>query len=155
MNCFFLGGTENGDKLSREGIVSFAIPDLGVFFKTRHFGSSFECEYMSLLTLLAFIDRNPKIFSQQKIRIYTENPLIVHQINQKVSCSQDLKPHRDKALSYKEGFCYSISWIPSHENRSREVFFDGPVSHKNPNLDSDPFINSTMEKSDIARSRFS
>lgn len=152
MNCFFLGGTGNGNKLGREGIVSFAIPDLGVLFKTRHFGSSFECEYISLLALLAFIEKNSKMFSQQNIRIYTENPLIVHQINKRAFCSQDLEPHRDRALSYKERFYYSINWIPSHENRAREVFFDRPADYKKPKVDSNSFVNSTAEKSSIVES---
>ncbi|MCJ7508589.1 MAG: hypothetical protein MUO85_07660 [candidate division Zixibacteria bacterium] len=123
-----------------------------MLFKTRHFGSSFECEYISLLALLAFIEKNPKMFSQQKIRIYTENPLIVHQMNKRASCSQDLEHHRDRALNYKERFCYSINWIPSHENRAREVFFDRPADYKNSNPDSDSFANSTAEKSGIAES---
>jgi hypothetical protein len=139
MNCFFLGGAENGNKLAKEGLVSFAIPDLGVLFKTRHFGSPFECEYMSLLVLLAFIEKNPRAFSQQKIHIYSENPLIVYQINQKAFCSRDLKPHRDKALSYKKKFSYSISWVPSYENRAREILFGRPSTHQSLKLDSDIF----------------
>jgi len=123
MNCFFLGGSGNGDKSFKEGIASFAIPDLGVYFKTRCLGSSFQCEYMSLLALLSFIEENLRRFNQHKIRIYSENPLIVHQVNQKTSCSPDLEPHRDKALNYKQKFSYSINWIPSHENRARDMLF--------------------------------
>lgn len=121
MNCFFLGKSGNGNGSSKEGLVSFSIPDLGVAFKTRYFGSFFECEYMSFLALLSFIEKNPKIFKKQKVNIYSDNPLIVYQVNQKSFCSRDLKSHRDKALVYKKRFSYSLEWIPSDENRAREM----------------------------------
>jgi len=124
MNCFFLGRTEGVNGLSQEGIVSFVIPDLEVVFKTRYFGSFFECEYMSLLALLTFIEKNRESFNRQTIRIFSDNPLIVYQINQKGVCSRDLTPHRDKALSYKQRLSYSLEWIPSHENRAREVLLE-------------------------------
>ena len=129
MNCFFLGRAEDANGPSKEGIVSFAIPDLGVVFKTRYFGSFFECEYMSLLALLIFIEKNQETFNQQKIRIFSENPLIVYQINQKGFCSRDLIPHRDKALSYRQKLSYSLEWIPSHENRARQVIFQNGLKN--------------------------
>ena len=137
MNCFFLGKTKDTDRCSREGTVCFTIPELGVLFKTRYFGSSFECEYMSLLTLLVFIERNSEIFNQHKINIYTDNPLIVHQMNKAGFCSQDIRRHRDKALTYRQKFSYSLSWIPSYENQARNLALkQSTEDHQfNPNSD--------------------
>lgn len=146
MNCFFLGRAGNKDRLCKEGIVSFIIPDLGVLFKTRFCGSFFECEYMSLLSLLAFIDRSPKIFNDHKIDIYTDNPLIVHQVTKKVSCSEDIRSHRDKAVGYRQKFPYSLGWVPSYENRARELLLRQSREDWKFNLDLDIFARSTEEQ---------
>jgi len=56
MKCYFYGTTNSDDpSITTDGVVSFAIPDTGIVFKSRWVGNQIECQYAALLSLLRFI----------------------------------------------------------------------------------------------------
>ena len=68
MKCFFNARSDEcGD--SRSGLVSFAIPDLGVLCRVRQEGSPLELEYKSLIALLNFLKTNEEYISYKEFDI--------------------------------------------------------------------------------------
>jgi hypothetical protein len=117
MECFFYGTTREGEERKRfNGVVSFAVPDLGIIFRAQFKGSPAECEYASLLALLEFVEQNPNLFRNKRIEIYGDSFLVVHQVNMQMHCAKDLEPYRNMALGYKKKIQYVLNWIPKGDN---------------------------------------
>jgi hypothetical protein len=127
IKCFISAKTRHPDKsLRQNGLVSFAIPDLGILFRVSYFGSYYELEYMSLLSLLRFIEMNRPAFENHKIDIYTTNSLLIYQVNQNAFCQKDLEKHKNLAIAYKNILNFSLNWIPDTENRAEKGMLDLP-----------------------------
>ena len=119
MRCYFSAQPDSEDRLRKQRrVISFVIPDLGVVFRSQHFGSLVECGYIGLLALLSFIEKNPEIFSDQKIEIYTNIPLIVYQINKNVFCEKEARFLKDMAVLYKRRLSFFLNWIPEKHNKA-------------------------------------
>ena len=96
MQCFFYAITrERGENLLRNGVVSFAIPDLGIVFRAQFKGTPKECEYASLLALLEFVELNPQLFRNKRIEVFGDSFTVVNQVNQQLICGKDLEPYRN------------------------------------------------------------
>ena len=131
IKCFISAKTllQNLEK-RQNGLISFAIPDLGVLFKSRNFGTHYELEYISLLALLRFIELNSKAFQNQKIEVLCSSPLLVYQMSENTVCQKELEPHRNLALAYKRKFNFSLSWVPEKENRAQHGTINLPPLKK-------------------------
>ena len=127
MKCFVSVKTLLKDKeKEQDGLISFAIPDLGVLFKIRHFGSYYELEYKSLLALLRFVEANDKAFRNQKLNVLSSSPLLIYQMNENSLCQKEVEPYRNLALVYKRKMKFSLSWVPEIENRALNGMMDLP-----------------------------
>jgi hypothetical protein len=127
MKCFISVKADLSDKEKKQnGLIGFAIPDVGVLFKTRHFGSFYELEYKSLLALLRFIEWNAKAFHNQKLNILCSSPLLVYQMNDNTLCQKEVEQDRNLALVYKRKLGFSLSWVPESENRASNGMMDLP-----------------------------
>ena len=122
MKCYFCGyGLRNGDGLSDDCITSFAIPDLGVLFRTRRKGARFERDYLALLTLLEFISVNSKEVGSQKFEILSDSAVVVYQITGKMPVSSRLMPYYRRVMKYKNELNFDVSWIPQSANRAAQT----------------------------------
>jgi len=127
IKCFIAAKTNSSDKsLRQNGLVSFAIPDLGILFRASYFGSYYELEYMSLLSLLRFIELNRPVFENQKIDIYCTSSILVYQVSQNAFCPKELEKHKNLAIAYKNILKFSLNWIPDAENRAEKGMLDLP-----------------------------
>ncbi|KPJ65069.1 hypothetical protein AMJ44_11145 [candidate division WOR-1 bacterium DG_54_3] len=127
IKCFISAKTLLLNKEKRQnGLISFAIPDLGILFKERYFGSHYELEYISLLALLRFIELNFKAFQSQKLNVLCSSPLLVHQMSENVVCQKEVERYRGLALAYKKKLKFSLSWIPESANRAQNGMMDLP-----------------------------
>jgi hypothetical protein len=127
LKCYVAAKTNLRDKsISQNGLISFAIPDLGILFRVRGLGSHYELEYMSLLSLLRFIELNRSVFEKHKIKIYSTSSLMVYQVNQNAFCQKELEKHKNLAVAYKNTFKFSLSWIPESENKAESGMLDLP-----------------------------
>lgn len=127
LRCYISSKTGLRNKEKRQnGLVSFAIPDLGVLFKARYLGSHYELEYFSLLTLARFIESNPKAFQGHKLSILCSSPLLVYQITQNSLCQKEVERHRNLALAYKKKLDFSLSWVPESQNPAQNGMIDLP-----------------------------
>jgi hypothetical protein len=117
MECFFYGTIREIEVKERfNGVLSFAIPDLGFIFRAQFKGTPAECEYASLLALLEFIEQNPNLFKSKRIEIYGDSFTVVHQVNMQMHCTKELEPYRNMALGYKRKIPYVLNWIPKNDN---------------------------------------
>lgn len=127
MKCYFSAKSEPKENSKNDRVlISFAIPDLGVLFRTHYKGELEECSYISLLKLLKFIESNPKAFQNQKIQIFSHDPRIIYQVNQREACGGVLDKLHGLALLYKERLKYSLNWIPLQQNRAEKGLLDQP-----------------------------
>lgn len=127
IRCFISVKTLLPNKEKKQnGLIGFAIPDLGVLFKERYFGSHYELEYVSLLVLLHFIELNHKAVEGQKINILCSSPLLVYQMSENRACQKEVERYRNLALAYKRKLQFSLSWVPESENRAQNGMMDLP-----------------------------
>ena len=135
IKCFIAAKTLLQDKERRQnGLISFAIPDLGILFKTRHFGSHYELEYVSLLLLLRFVELNSKAFQNLKLQVLCSSPLLVYQVSERTICQKEVERHRNLALAYKKKYGFSLSWVPESENRAHSGVIDLPPLKNSPDF---------------------
>jgi hypothetical protein len=121
MRCFFHGHNRGEDGLSGfNGLVSFAIPDLGISFRAQYRGNRDECEYASLLALLEFVELNPHLFRNRRIEIFGNDYLIISQVNQGAQPSRNLEPYMNMAIGYKNKIPFTLNWIPDNENLAQD-----------------------------------
>ncbi len=127
VKCYFSAKTLERDREKKQnGLTCFAIPEVGVIFKNSSYGSWYELEYLSLISLLRFIEANQTAFENQKISIMCSSPLLVYQMNENSGCQSELLPFRNLALAYKRRLNFSLSWIPEVENRAQNGRMDLP-----------------------------
>lgn len=117
IRCYFFGNRfpkENRTEIS--GITGFAIPDLGIVFRSRYNGTLFECQYAGLLALLKFLKSNLKNFQGKQFEIFSDSAVVVYQITHKKFVSDDLKTFYRSVLHYQKKIPFELSWIPINEN---------------------------------------
>ena len=121
MKCFFHGRKRNIEGMSgSNGLVSFAIPDIGISFRAPYTGNRHECEYASFLALLEFVDLNPHLFKNRRLEIFGDDYKIISQINQKSRPSKALEPFLNMVVGYKRKIPFTLNWIPGSENLAQD-----------------------------------
>ena len=131
MKCYFHGSGSKDSSAQKSGLVSFAIPDVGVLFRSTWRGNLYQCQYVSLLFLLKFIEVNPDVFSQVELQLYGDCPLIIQQINGQAYTPRSLEAYRDLTRLYVKKLRFSLRWIPEQQNRATGKAVDMPP---NPSL---------------------
>ncbi len=124
MKCYFYGNRfSTGDC---NGIISFAIPDYGVSFKTIWDADKTECQYLAFLALLRFIDLNRNTFQNEKIEALSDSSIVINQVKGIQYTEEDFKKYRNAAREYNDRSAYSLQWIPLYENRAFTGINDYP-----------------------------
>jgi hypothetical protein len=103
-------------RIPPRNLVTFAIPDIGVRFKAPYPADDMALEYASLLTLLEFIEINPKLFANRALELYCNSADLVNQVNTCRVDAPDLAPYLQRALEYRARLKYSINWISRDDN---------------------------------------
>jgi hypothetical protein len=130
IQAYFFGTSYNEHKNgSPVGLAGYAIPDLGIIFRTRHEGNIYECQYAGLLALLNFIELNNKSFQGAKFEILSDSALIIYQISHRKFISRDLTPLYNAAIEYKRKIDYRVTWVPRGENTALKGLSGIPALH--------------------------
>lgn len=147
LKCYFsvrISEQEKGKK--QNGLICFAIPEVGVLFKTRSIGSFFELEYISFLSLLRFLELNQKAFENLKLSILCSSPLLVYQMNENSGCQREVQQLRNLVLAFKRKLNFFLSWIPEGENRALNGMMDLPPLKISFDFNFEDIHNKTKEK---------
>ena len=123
MKCFFYSHSLENPNTRGLGVVSFCIPDLEITFRAKYMGTDMECHYAALLALLEFAEINPGLFKEKILEIYSDNSMMVNQVNLKADCRNELQPLRNIALSYKKRIPYMLGWVAPTENPAFDPMF--------------------------------
>lgn len=135
MQCFVYGSNLTDDPTRKNrGIVAFAVPDIGLMFKGGFTGSQPECEYMSLLTLLRFVEQNPKAFSQARLDILSDAAAMVYQVCGKAPATGLAARYLPTISHYREKLNFTVHWVPRKENSAIEGIYDLPPLKSAPPL---------------------
>ena len=119
MRCYVWGSNNKSQRDDvGNGIISFAIPDFGIQFRSRHPGTAAECEYVALLGLLNFANNNPRLFERHTLEVYTDAVSLVYQVNRKAAVPSSLDRHVKIIDLFRERHKLSIGWVPREENRA-------------------------------------
>jgi len=81
-------------------------------------------DYASLLTLLEFIEINPKLFVNRSLELFSANAELVDQVNRRQVDLPGLAPYLRKALEYRERLKYSINWVAPDANPAHDIEID-------------------------------
>ena len=127
LRCYFFGRIfstdENGQPV---GLAGFAIPDLGIIYRSRLRGSLFECQYRGLLALLKFIETNKKNFRGISFEILSDSAVVIYQVTHKKFVSRELQSYYQSVLGYQDRIPFKVSWVPSQENIAVTGLVDMP-----------------------------
>jgi hypothetical protein len=119
LRCYFFGRVFSKDKMSKSrGLAGFAIPDLGIIYRSKFNGTLFECQYAGLLGLLRFIETNKKSFKGIRFEILSDSAVVVYQVTQKKYVSEDLISSFRTVIGFQKKIPFKISWVPIEENIS-------------------------------------
>ena len=133
MKCFFHGSNLHEDKLVRNrGLISFAIPDYGVLYRSQYEGNCYECEYASGILLIRFIQLNQDHFKQKKLTLLTDSPIVVYQVHNRIAASKTLEKSRDLFLFYKRRLGFELTWIPASMNKAEMSLLELGVNTQTP-----------------------
>ena len=127
LRCYFFGRIFSSDEAGlSNGLAGFAIPDLGIIYRSRLKGSLFECQYRGLLALLTFISTNKKNFKGISFEILSDSAVVIYQVTHKKFVSRELLSYYQSVLGYQEKIPFRVSWVPSDENIAISGLVDMP-----------------------------
>ncbi|MCD6163554.1 MAG: hypothetical protein J7K40_14230 [candidate division Zixibacteria bacterium] len=127
MKCFFYGAVYDDDPLVKQtGIVSFAIPDIGVIFRSRWVGNLIECQYAALLSLLRFIETNDKLFKKENIEISSDASVVIYQLTKDTFVFKNIEPYYRLVQTYKAKFKFDLHWKPLKDNPAHHGLIGTP-----------------------------
>lgn len=144
MKCYFYGTGQSGELATGEGgVISFAVPDIGVVYRTRAQRDRLECEYLALIALLEFLDSNSSIMANQVLEILGDSAVVVYQLNGKMPVFSRVLKHYRRIEQYRRRLRFKVSWTPQSMNRaamtlpnlpplSAEMTFDFSFAKKKP-----------------------
>ena len=64
-------------------------------FRAQHEGNRYECEYAAGIALIRFMQLNQSHFAGKGIKFLTDSPIVVYQVNNKITATQSLLRYRD------------------------------------------------------------
>ncbi len=127
MQCFVYGSNLDQDSARRcRGIVAFAVPDIGLSFKGGFVGSQTECEYMSLLTFLRFVEQNPKVFDGSRLDILSDAAAMVYQVSGRAPTTSLADRYLPTVKHFRKKLNFSVFWIPQKDNSAFEGIYHLP-----------------------------
>lgn len=126
MDCFF--GTHElpeSSSMGKNAVVTFSIPDIGIWFKAPFEGvDQNHCGLASLLALLEFIDSNQKYFSNHTYQIFGNHNKVINQVNGREDIPKQFETLMLKAKGYRDKYRFSLEWIPTSDNDSLNQLLD-------------------------------
>jgi len=127
MQCFVYGSNLDSDHARKcRGIVAFAVPDIGLSFKSGYIGTQTECEYMSLLTFLRFVEQNPKVFGGSRLDILSDAAAMVYQVSGRAPSTTLADKFMPTVKHFQKKLNFSVFWIPQKDNSAFEGIYHLP-----------------------------
>jgi len=147
MKCYFYGTNLLTDKsATSRGLISFAIPDYGVLFRSQYQGNRYECEYAAAIALIRFIQLNQDHFQGKPLQLLTDSPIVVYQVNNRIATTRTMQRFRDLILYYMRKMSFELVWVPASVNRAGTPVAEIGINPQSPKFNYDIFDESTKRK---------
>jgi len=116
VKCYVSGQPAPGK--SQGGIVSFAVPEFGVLFRSVADGSRTDLEIVALFSLLRFAAQNAEIFSPRAVEIFSDYPPVVYLLNHEGPTGKEMGSIRAEAKKIAGSICFSVTLVAPEANRA-------------------------------------
>jgi hypothetical protein len=147
MKCYFYGSNLLPEKLAKNrGMISFVIPDYGVIFRSQYEGNRYECEYAAAIALIRFVQLNEEHFKGKALKLLTDSPIVVYQVNNRIATTKTLQRLRDLIFFYKRKMNFELIWVPASMNRASAPQAEIGTNPQSPQFNYDIFDESTRRK---------
>ncbi len=103
---------------TNQGTVSFAVPELGIIFRSSATGSRTDLEFIAFLSFLRFAEHNKEIFAKKELHIFTDNPILMYLMNQSVTATPETEAVLREASRAMKILSCKVKWIEPHMNRA-------------------------------------
>ncbi len=120
LKCYVSGRPVPKD--SKEGIVSFAVPEYGILFRCAAEGTRADLEIIAFLSFLRFVEHNKDIFKKRELHIFTDFPPLAYLMDKQVVSQRGMETVLRQAQKYGKSLVYKVVWIDTKRNRAA-----GPV----------------------------
>ncbi len=101
------------------GMVTFAIPSLGILFKCRADGSAIDLEFGAFFSLLKFIKTSLKDEKITSIRVFSSDPGFVFAFTGNSSHLTKGSAREKLLREYAQGLSIAVGYIESYKNKTR------------------------------------
>jgi len=102
-----------------DGLVLFALPDLGIQFKCRVAGESRSLEFAALLTLLQFLEKKLAGQKPSRIRVHSSDPAFVFAMANQLKQGAGQKKQIEMIKKWLKKMTIEIAIVPEHRNLAR------------------------------------
>ncbi|MEA2030238.1 MAG: hypothetical protein U9N55_01405 [candidate division Zixibacteria bacterium] len=100
------------------GMISFAVPDYGVLFRSRAHGTMIDLEFGAFFALLAFLKSRLSDQDIKAVQIMSSNPEFVFSFTGKKENIQQNKERARLLTEYSREYTIAISYVKPIDNRS-------------------------------------
>ncbi len=144
MKCFISGRHLPDEK--KLGLVSFAIPDYGILFRSLAEGSRTDLEMIALFSLLRFASHNSEIFAKRELLVHTDYQLLAYLMDVNRVPEKNMRGLRREARRIADGLTFTVRAISDCKNRAAEPVADFPVLPENSGLKIKTFSSLTIKE---------
>ena len=152
IKCYVSGRSLPGN--GRRGVVSFAVPEYGVLFRSVADGLRSDLEIVALFSLLRFAAQNAGIFSPRTLEILSDYAPMVYLLNLGGSNGQEMGSVGAEAKKIAGNMKFSVALIIPQENRAAGSIQAIPDLPDGSNIPIKSFTGIAPKKSDSGLSDF-
>ncbi len=116
LKCYISGRHLPCDK--KRGIVSFAVPDFGILFRSLSKGERTDLELVALFSFLRFAAHNEDVFSGRELLIHTDYRLLAYMMNHGGPSGKGCGTLRREAVRIAGNLHFRIVAISPEANRA-------------------------------------
>jgi hypothetical protein len=125
LKCFVSGRHLPGD--SQHGVVSFAVPEYGILFRSLAKGGRADLEIIAFLSFLRFAEHNIEIFKRKQLNIFTDFPILAFIVNDESRSIPGVEAVRQEAAKKAKVLRFEVVLIDTESNRAAGSADDIPV----------------------------
>lgn len=143
LKCYISGRPGAGE--SGRGIVSFAVPDYGILFRSLAEGSRMDLEMIAFLSFLRFAVHNQDVFGSPELHIYTDHETLASMM-EPVNPSAKPGSLQREAKKIAGKLRFRVLLIPPEANRAAGPVADIPDLPANTTLEIKSFAGLTLKQ---------
>lgn len=143
LKCYISGRPGAGDP--GHGIVSFAVPDYGILFRSLAEGSRMDLEMIAFLSFLRFAVHNQDVFGSPELHIYTDYESLAAMM-EPVNPSAKPGALQTEARKIAGKLHYKVYLISPDANRAAAPVDEIPDLPANASLEIKSFAGLTLKK---------